>query len=200
MGQVANSLLDIGEENVNGNSRTHPSTADTEDTSNSHNMPTGDSEDRRTDCDSAREEDCGEKNVRSDEETIDSSSHREEVSEGSECTQDESPRIQGAEEDSAERSGGEADAQNSSHSEIDDGTEPKTAVATSTEDSFEKAMASAAELEEKWFLTFEQFVGALQREPFICQFFAEQNSIDLSGSNVDPVLNPYTRTIMATSP
>lgn len=68
------------------------------------------------------------------------------------------------------------------------------------ENSFEQAMASAGELEEKWFLTFEQFVGALQREPFLCQFFAEQNSIDLSGTSVDPVLNPYTRTILATSP
>lgn len=48
-------------------------------------------------------------------------------------------------------------------------------------------------------LTFEQFVGALQLEPVLCQFFAEQNTMDLSGSSVDPVLNPYTRTIMATS-
>lgn len=70
----------------------------------------------------------------------------------------------------------------------------------SVEDSFEQAMANAGALEEKWFLTFEQFVGALQREPFLCQFFAEQNSIDLSGTSVDPVLNPYTRTILATSP
>lgn len=70
----------------------------------------------------------------------------------------------------------------------------------SGQDSFEQAMANAEELEEKWFLTFEQFVGALQLEPVLCQFFAEQNTIDLSGTNVDPVLNPYTRTILATSP
>lgn len=69
-----------------------------------------------------------------------------------------------------------------------------------TDDSFERAMANAEELEEKWILTFEQFVGVLQREPVLCQFFAEQNNIDLSGTNVDPVLNPYTRTIMAASP
>lgn len=66
------------------------------------------------------------------------------------------------------------------------------------EASFERAMVNAVELEEKWFLTFEQFVGALQREPFLCQFFAEQNNIDLSGTSVDPVLNPYTRRILGT--
>lgn len=77
---------------------------------------------------------------------------------------------------------------------------PDSPKKQSLESSFDKAMADAAELEEKWFLTFEQFVGSLQREPFLCQFFAEQNSIDLSGTNVDPVLNPYTRTILATSP
>jgi len=53
---------------------------------------------------------------------------------------------------------------------------------------------------DEWKLSFEQFVGALQLEPTLCQFFAEQNAMDLSGSSVDPVLNPYTRTIMATSP
>ena len=66
--------------------------------------------------------------------------------------------------------------------------------------SFEKAMASAKELQEKWMLTFEQFVSALQKEPVLCQFFAEQNCIDLSGTNVDPVLDPYTRTTLAASP
>ena len=84
----------------------------------------------------------------------------------------------------------------SSVSPADSADSPTSAI----EDSFEQAMANAAELEEKWILSFEQFVGALQREPFLCQFFAEQNSIDLSGTSVDPVLNPYTRTIMATSP
>lgn len=75
----------------------------------------------------------------------------------------------------------------------------RTKLAAHAEDSFEQAMAYARELEEKWFLTFEQFVGDLQREPFLCQFFAEQDSIDLSGTSVDPVLNPYTRTILATT-
>ena len=56
------------------------------------------------------------------------------------------------------------------------------------------------ELQEKWYLTFEQFVSALQQEPELCQFFAEQNTIDLAGSSVDPLLSHYTRTVLASSP
>ena len=61
---------------------------------------------------------------------------------------------------------------------------------------FDIAVANAAELEAKWFLTFEQFVAGVQQEPDLCQFFAEQNIIDLSGSSVDPILSQYTRTIL----
>ena len=61
---------------------------------------------------------------------------------------------------------------------------------------FDIAVADAAELEAKWFLTFEQFVAGIQQEPELCQFFAEQNVIDLSGSSVDPILSQYTRTIL----
>ena len=61
---------------------------------------------------------------------------------------------------------------------------------------FDIAVANAAELEAKWFLTFEQFVAGVQQEPDLCQFFAEQNVIDLSGSSVDPILSQYTRTIL----
>jgi len=60
---------------------------------------------------------------------------------------------------------------------------------------------SEIERQEKWFLTFEQFVSGLNQEPDLCQFFAEQNLIDLSGStSVDPVLSSYTRTVIASSP
>lgn len=62
---------------------------------------------------------------------------------------------------------------------------------------FDIAVADAAELEAKWFLSFEQFIAGVQQEPELCQFFAEQNYIDLSGTSVDPVLNLYTRTILA---
>ena len=62
---------------------------------------------------------------------------------------------------------------------------------------FEAAVADAAELEAKWMLTFEQFVAGIQQEPELCQFFAEQNIIDLSGTCVDPILSQYTRTVLA---
>ena len=62
---------------------------------------------------------------------------------------------------------------------------------------FDIAVADAAELEAKWFLSFEQFVAGIQQEPELCQFFAEQNIIDLSGTSVSPVLNQYTRTVLA---
>lgn len=55
------------------------------------------------------------------------------------------------------------------------------------------------ELDENWMLTFEQFVAAIQQEPELCQFFAEQNRMDLEGTSVDPILNPYTKTVLAVS-
>ena len=61
-------------------------------------------------------------------------------------------------------------------------------------------VSSEEKINEKWFLKFEQFISAVQQEPELCQFFAEQSTIDLAGSSVDPVLNPYTRTVLATSP
>jgi hypothetical protein len=50
---------------------------------------------------------------------------------------------------------------------------------------------------ERWYVTFEQFISCVQTEPDLCQFFAEQNTIDLGSSSVDPVLSPYTRTVLA---
>ena len=61
-------------------------------------------------------------------------------------------------------------------------------------------VSSEEPVNEKWFLTFEQFISAVQQEPELCQFFAEQSTIDLVGSSVNPVLNPYTRTVLAASP
>ena len=49
---------------------------------------------------------------------------------------------------------------------------------------------------ERWYITFEQFISSVQTEPDLCQFFAEQNTMDLAGSSVDPVLSPYTRTVL----
>ena len=50
--------------------------------------------------------------------------------------------------------------------------------------------------ETKWYITFEQFISCVQTEPDLCQFFAEQNTIDLRSSSVDPILSPYTRTVL----
>ena len=75
-------------------------------------------------------------------------------------------------------------------------TMPKADASVST---FDIAVADAADLEAKWYLNFEQFVAGVQQEPELCQFFAEQNIIDLSGTSVDPILNQYTRTMLAST-
>ena len=58
---------------------------------------------------------------------------------------------------------------------------------------------SSAAQTEWWYITFEQFISSVQTEPDLCQFFAEQNTIDLCSSSVDPVLTPYTRTVLGLS-
>jgi hypothetical protein len=52
-------------------------------------------------------------------------------------------------------------------------------------------------LRDKWYITFEQFISSVQAEPDLCQFFAEQNAMDLDSSSVDLVLTPYTRMMSA---
>lgn len=47
-----------------------------------------------------------------------------------------------------------------------------------------------------WFITCHQFISGLLFEPDLCQFFAEQSSIDLTSSKVDDKLSPYTRSIL----
>ena len=47
-----------------------------------------------------------------------------------------------------------------------------------------------------WFITCHQFISGLLFEPDLCQFFAEQSSIDLTTSKVDDKLSPYTRSIL----
>ena len=48
-----------------------------------------------------------------------------------------------------------------------------------------------------WFITCHQFISGLLFEPDLCQFFAEQSSIDLtSSSKVDDKLSPYTKSIL----
>jgi len=48
-----------------------------------------------------------------------------------------------------------------------------------------------------WFITCHQFISGLLFEPDLCQFFAEQSSIDLTrNSKADDILSPYTKSIM----
>ena len=50
--------------------------------------------------------------------------------------------------------------------------------------------------DNNWTITLEDFISAIQREPDLCQFFAEQYILDLRGSCVDPLLSSYTRVFM----
>lgn len=50
--------------------------------------------------------------------------------------------------------------------------------------------------DNNWTITLEDFIAAIQREPDLCQFFAEQYILDLRGSCVDPLLSSYTRVFM----
>ena len=72
-------------------------------------------------------------------------------------------------------------------------------LSSPTSDNSAQDSINRDEIDNNWFVTFEQFVSAIQQEPELCQFFAEQSIIDLYGTNVDPVLNPYTRTVLASS-
>ena len=50
-----------------------------------------------------------------------------------------------------------------------------------------------------WFITCHQFISGLLFEPDLCQFFAEQSSIDLTSSKANDKLSPYTsRSILHT--
>lgn len=86
--------------------------------------------------------------------------------------------------------------QDTGSDELSRNTHQTTSKSDEDVNTFDIAVAHAAELEAKWFLNFEQFVAGVQQEPELCQFFAEQNIIDLSGTNVDPILSQYTRTVL----
>ena len=50
---------------------------------------------------------------------------------------------------------------------------------------------------DEWQITFEQFLGGIQQEPELCQFFAEKYQMDLfdrSGGGL--ALSSYTKTFM----
>ena len=49
-----------------------------------------------------------------------------------------------------------------------------------------------------WFITCYQFISGLLFEPDLCQFFAEQSSMDLTSNKINNKLSSYTRSIMNT--
>ena len=61
----------------------------------------------------------------------------------------------------------------------------------------ESAMVELEMSSANWFITCHQFISGLLFEPDLCQFFAEQSSIDLtSNSMAEDVVSPYTKSIM----
>jgi len=61
----------------------------------------------------------------------------------------------------------------------------------------ESAMVELEISNANWFITCHQFISGLLFEPDLCQFFAEQSSIDLTrNSKADDILSPYTKSIM----
>jgi len=61
----------------------------------------------------------------------------------------------------------------------------------------ESAMVELEISNADWFITCHQFISGLLFEPDLCQFFAEQSSIDLTRSSKgDDILSPYTKSIM----
>ena len=49
---------------------------------------------------------------------------------------------------------------------------------------------------DEWQITFEQFLGGIQQEPELCQFFAEKYQMDLFDRSGSLALSSYTKTFM----
>ena len=61
----------------------------------------------------------------------------------------------------------------------------------------ESAMVELEMCNANWFITCHQFISGLLFEPDLCQFFAEQSSIDLTSNiKAEDVVSPYTKSIM----
>ena len=73
----------------------------------------------------------------------------------------------------------------------------KTVKDTDTSDKYLNSTVIELEASNSdWFITCHQFISGLLFEPDLCQFFAEQSSIDLTTSKVYDKLSPYTRSIL----
>ena len=67
---------------------------------------------------------------------------------------------------------------------------------TTSDRHLDAAMIELEMSNSDWFITCHQFISGLLFEPDLCQFFAEQSSIDLTSSKVDDKLSPYTKSIL----
>ena len=77
-----------------------------------------------------------------------------------------------------------------------DSTEDKENVTKTSDKQLNSAMIGLEMSSSDWFITCHQFISGLLFEPDLCQFFAEQLSIDLTSRKADDKLSPYTRSIL----
>ena len=75
-------------------------------------------------------------------------------------------------------------------------TEEKENVTKDSDKQLNSAMIGLEMSSSDWFITCHQFISGLLFEPDLCQFFAEQSSIDLTSRKSDDKLSPYTRSIL----
>lgn len=75
-------------------------------------------------------------------------------------------------------------------------TEEKEKVTKDSDKQLNSAMIGLEMSSSDWFITCHQFISGLLFEPDLCQFFAEQSSIDLTSRKADDKLSPYTRSIL----
>ena len=75
-------------------------------------------------------------------------------------------------------------------------TEEKENVTKTSDKQLNSAMIGLEMSSSDWFITCHQFISGLLFEPDLCQFFAEQSSIDLTSRKGDDKLSPYTRSIL----
>lgn len=74
---------------------------------------------------------------------------------------------------------------------------PEEGVTETTDKSMDSAAMIELEMSNSdWFITCHQFISGLLFEPDLCQFFAEQSSIDLSSNKAEDKLTPYTRSML----
>ena len=77
--------------------------------------------------------------------------------------------------------------------EVVKSTEDKENITESSTDTHLGSTMIGVEMSSSdWFITCHRFISGLLFEPDLCQFFAEQSSIDLISSKANDKLSPYT--------